>query len=60
MVSKVFEKLVSNKIVVHLEKCDLLSDFQYGFTSSRSTAGLLTVVSDRTARAFNKSGLLEL
>ena len=55
VVSKVLEKLVSNKIVVHLEKCDLLSDFQYGFTSSRSTAGLLTVVSDRTARAFNKS-----
>ena len=26
------------------------SDFQYGFRSSRSTADLLTVVSDRTAR----------
>ena len=33
-----------------------ISDFQYGFKSSRSTADLLTVVSDRTARAFNKSG----
>ena len=32
------------------------SDFQYGFRSSRSTADLLTVVSDRIARAFNKSG----
>ena len=30
--------------------------FQYGFRSSRSTADLLTVVSDRIARAFNKSG----
>ena len=28
------------------------SDFQYGFRSSRSTANLLTVVSDRIARAF--------
>ena len=56
VVSKVFEKLVSNRIVVHLEKCDIFSDFQYGFTSSLSTAGLLTVVSDRIARAFNKSG----
>ena len=55
-VSKVFEKLVNNRIVDHLEKCGLFSDFQYGFRSSRSTADLLTVVSDRIARAFNKSG----
>ena len=31
-----------------------------GFRSSRSTADLLTVVSDRIARAFNRSGLLKL
>ena len=31
------------------------SDFQYGFRSSRSTADLLTVVSDRIARSFNRS-----
>ena len=52
VVSKVFEKLVNNRIVDHLEICGLFSDFQYGFRSSRSTADLLTVVSDRTARAF--------
>ena len=56
MVSKVFEKFVNNRIVDHLEKCGLFSDFQYGFRSSRSTADLLTVVSDRIARAFNRSG----
>ena len=50
VVSKVFEKLVNNRIVDHLEKCGLFSDFQYGFRSSRSTADLLTVVSDRIAR----------
>ena len=55
MVSKVFEKLVNNRIVDHLEKCGLFPDFQYGFRSSRSTADLLTVVSDRIARAFNRS-----
>ena len=33
-VSKVFEKLVNNRIVDHPEKCDLFSDFQYGFRSS--------------------------
>ena len=54
--SKVFEKLVNNRIADHLEKCGLFSDFQYGFRSSRSTADLLTVVSDRIARAFIKSG----
>ena len=31
------------------------SDFQYGFTSSQSTPDLLTVVSDRTAKAYNRS-----
>ena len=56
VVSKVFEKLVSNRIVDHLEKCGLFSDFQYDFRSPRSTADLLTVVSDRIARAFNRSG----
>ena len=56
MVSKVFEKLLNNGIADHLEKCDLFSDFQCGFRSSQSTTNLLTVVSDRIARAFNGSG----
>ena len=56
VVSKVLEKLVNNRIVDHLEKCGIFSDFQYGFRSSRSTADLLKVVSDRIARAFNRSG----
>ena len=55
-VCEVFEKLVNNRIIDHLEKCGLFSDLHYGFRSSRSTADLLTVVSDRTARAFNRSG----
>ena len=56
LVNKVFEKLVNNRIVDHLEKCGLFSDYQNGFRSSRSTADLLTVVSDRIAGAFNRSG----
>ena len=56
VVSKVFEKLVNNRIVGHLEKCGLFPDFQYGCRSSQSTADLLTVVSDRIARASNRSG----
>ena len=56
MVSKAFEKLVNNRIVDHLEKCGLFPDFQDGFRSSQSTADLLTVVSDRVTRAFNRPG----
>ena len=56
VVSKVFDKLVNNMIVDYLEKCGLFSDFQYGFRSFQSTADLLTVVSDRLPRAFNRSG----
>ena len=56
VVSKVFEKLLNNRIVDHPENCGLFSDFQHGFRSSRSTADLLTVVSDRIARDFIKSG----
>ena len=56
VVSKVFEKLVNNRIVDHSEKCGLLSDFQYGFRSSQSTADLRIVVFDIIARAFNRSG----
>ena len=51
VISEVFEKLVD-----HLEKCGLFSDFHYDFRSSGSTADLLTVVSDRIPRAFNRSG----
>ena len=52
VVSKVFVKLLNNRIVDHLEKCGLFTDFQYGFRSSQSTANILTIVSDR----INTSG----
>ena len=34
VVTKVFQKLVNNRIVDHLEKCGLFFNFQYGFRSS--------------------------
>ena len=58
VVSKVFEKLVNNRIVDHLEKYGHFYSFQYRFRSSQSTSGLLTVVSDRIARPFNRSGAI--
>ena len=60
VVSNVFEKLVNNIFVDYLQKCGLFSDFQYGFRSSRSTADLLTVVSDKIARAFKTSGATQI
>ena len=56
VVSKVFEKLVNNRLVINSKNvvfCPI----------SRMVSGLLdllTDVSDRIARAFNRSGLLEL
>ena len=47
VVNKVFVKLVYNRVVDHLEKCDLFSNSQYGFRSSRSTADLQAVVFKR-------------
>ena len=38
--SKRFEKLVNITLVDHLEKCGLLTDFQYEFRTSCSTADL--------------------
>ena len=55
VVCKVFEKLVNNSIVYHPEKCGLFADFHYGFRSLQSTADPLTALSDRIARAFNRS-----
>ena len=51
-VTKDFEKLVNNRLVDHVEKWKLFSDFQYDFRSSQST----TVVSDKIARVFNGPG----
>ena len=53
VVSKIFEKLVNNRHVDHIEKCGLFSDFQYGFRSSRLSASF---VSDRITRAFSGCG----
>ena len=52
---KSLKKLINNRNVGHLEKCNLFSDFQYGFRFSRSAADLLTVVSGQIARFFNRS-----
>ena len=39
----------------HLNKSKLLSDVQYGFRSSRSTADVLTVITHRISRALDSN-----
>ena len=51
VIGKILEKLLNNRIVDDQEKCGLFSDFR----SSRLTADLFRVVSDRITRAFNRS-----
>ena len=55
VVSKVFEKLAKNRIVDHLEKCGffLISSMVLGLLDQRQ---IFSVVSDRIATAFNRSG----
>ena len=43
---------MKNRLVDHLERCGLLTDFCFGFSSCQSTAGLSKVASEGT----NKSG----
>ena len=50
------KNLQNIRFVDHLKKSCLVSDFQDGFRSSRSFADLLTVVSDKIARVFNRFG----
>ena len=45
------------RLLDHLEKYCLFSDFQYGFRSCQQTADLQSLVSNRIARAFNMLGL---
>lgn len=46
----------SKEIVGYLESHSLLSDKQYGFRRQRSTADLLTVVTEKVYRALDRCG----
>ena len=56
IMSKVFESLVNNRIVHHLESNQLLCDAQYGFRSQRSTADLLSLASDMWSKSLDDWG----
>ena len=56
IISKVFESLINKSLVSHLESNGLFSDAQYGFRSKRSTADLLTVITERISASLDKKG----
>ena len=56
VISKVFECLISTPLVQNLDLHHLFSDSQYGFRAGRSTADVLTAISDRVYRVLNICG----
>jgi hypothetical protein len=54
--AKVFESLINNHILKHSEKLLLFSDSQYGFRRGRSTADLLTLLTDSWLSSLNSHG----
>ena len=56
VISKVFEITTNSSLTRHLETNNLLSDHQYGFCIGRSTADLLTAVTESIHQALDVSG----
>jgi len=55
-ISKVFESLLNNHFLKHLETHSLLSDHQYGFRKARSTGDLLSYVTHIWATSLRDYG----
>ena len=60
IISKVFESLINKALVSHMESNGLFSDTHYGFRSARSTADLLTLITDKIYHALVKCGEAKL
>ncbi len=53
---KVFEALINAEVVNHLTSHNLLSDKQYGFRYARSTADVLTAITETVYQALQNNG----
>ena len=53
---KIFEAIINQSLVKFLETNKLLSDLQYGFRHSRSTADLLSYVTEHVSRILDRQG----
>ena len=53
--SKILEKLLFNRLNDFVEKCNIISDSQYGFRQERSTStGLIELIEEITATLDSK------
>jgi len=62
-ISKVFESIINEHVLDHIEKNNLISDSQYGFRKARSTGDLLTYAShmwSSAAEAFGETRAVSL
>ena len=53
---KILKSFVNDRISKYLERSAIFSDLQYGFRAFRSTADLLTVLSERIYNSFDVGG----
>ncbi|CAE1157727.1 unnamed protein product [Acanthosepion pharaonis] len=53
---KIFEALINTGVVNHLTSNNLLSDKQYGFRFARSTADVLTAITETVYRTLQNNG----
>ena len=56
IVSKIFESFINDGLTKHLDSTGLFSDLQYGFRTLRSTADILTVLSERIYNSIDAGG----
>ena len=56
IVSKIFESFINDSFIKHLDSTGLFSDLQYGFRTLRSTADILTVLSERIYNSMDAGG----
>ena len=56
IVSKIFESFINDSLIKHLDSTGLFSDLQYGFRTLRSTADILTVLSECIYNSLDAGG----
>ena len=54
-ISKVLEKIISNRLTHHLNENDILDDHQFGFRKGRSTYMPLVLLQDTITKSFENS-----
>ena len=56
IITKIFESFINDRQNKHLNGTGLFSDLQYGFSAFRSTADLLTILSERIYNSLDVGG----